>query len=139
MKKYLPLLLLIVLVACEKQPVTTPTIVANPELVANAVVAFKDNNISVTNFKAQPADNGVTVSFTTLYQKNIVRLEVLRGLTDNSLCSIFAQPVGGDSFSATTYTTRDKNDYQASEMYYMIKYTLATGDWGYTSVFKLQM
>jgi uncharacterized lipoprotein YajG len=137
-KKIIPALLLMLLVACTKQSLTAPTSTTQT-VAANTAVTYKDNSISIVNFKAQPTDKTIEVAFTTLYAKNIVRLEILRGLSANNLCSIYKQEVSADSYSAIVYNTSDANENGASEIYYMVKYTLANGDWGYTPVFTLSL
>ncbi|TKK65524.1 hypothetical protein FC093_19600 [Ilyomonas limi] len=138
MKKIIPALLLMLLVACTKQSLTAPTS-TNQTVAANTAVTYKDNSISIVNFKAQPTNRAIDVAFTTLYEKNIVRLEILKGLSANNLCSIYKQEIGADSYSANVYGTSDANENGASDIYYMVKYTLANGDWGYTPVFKLSL
>ncbi len=138
MKIILPALLLVLLTSCTKNTLTPPK-TGGQNFAANTVVTYKDNSISVVNFKAQPDSNGIKVTFTTMYVKQIVRLEILRGFTDNNLCSIYRQGVNADSYSATEYRTSDTNDHKHAAIYYMVKYTLANGDWGYTPVFKLSL
>lgn len=130
MKRILPALLLMFLVSCSKESITAPR---------DTAVSYKDNSISVVDFKAQSGNNGIEVTFTTLYEKNIVKLEILKGLTSNNLCSIYRQDVSASSYSAVTYSTSDADVNKASDIYYMVKYTLADGNWGYTPVFKLSL
>jgi len=137
-KKIIPALLFVLLVSCTKEPLTAPN-TGNQNLAANTVVTYKDSSISVVNFKAQPNSDNIKVTFTTLYQKDVVKLEVLKGVTANNLCSIYNQPVNADSYSATEYSTSDTNENNVSKIFYMIKYTLANGDWGYTPVFELSL
>lgn len=138
MKKIIPFLLLIVFIACTKQPIVVPKTAAQ-SVASNTAVAYKDNSISIVNFKAQSVNSAIKITFTTLYEKDIVRLEILRGLTASNLCSIYKQSVSADSHSVIEYSTSDANDNKVSDIYYMIKYTLANGDWGYTPVFKLSL
>lgn len=100
-------------------------------------VTYKDNSILVTDFKAQATDKGIEVGFTTLFEKDIVKLEILKGITTTNLCSIYQQNVTADSYSAIQYSTQDINENKSSFLYYMVKYTLVNGDWGYTPVYKL--
>ena len=131
-------LLLTLIVSCTKESVTAAA-TANQSFAPNTAVAYKDNSISVADFKAQPGNRNIKVSFTTLYEKNIVKLEVLKGLTANHLCSIYTQQVTANSYSSINYSTGDVNDAKATVIYYMIKYTLVNGDWGYTPVFQLSL
>jgi len=136
MKFFLPALLLILLTSCTKEPLSVPGAVTQ-NLAAITAVAYKDNSISIIDFKAQQGSGAIQVKFTTLYEKNIVKLEILRGLTENNLCSIYKQDVNSDSNAAIQYYTSDSSNNNEPAIYYMIKYTLANGDWGYTPVFKL--
>lgn len=137
MKNILPALLLMLLMSsCTKESVNTP---ASQTIATSTAINYEDNSISVVDFKAQAADNNIQVTFTTLYEKSVVKLEILKGLTANNLCSIYKQSISADSDSATVYSTADANNAKASNIYYMVKYTLANGDWGYTPVFKLSL
>lgn len=138
MKRILPALLFILLFSCTKESVVAPK-ATNQTIAANTAVTYKDNSISVVNFQAWTENNEIKVGFTTLYEKNIVKLEILKGLSINNLCSIYTQRVAANSYSSTQYSTSDVNENKVSNIYYMVKYTLANGDWGYTPVFKLSL
>ncbi len=138
MKSFIPAILMIVLVSCSKETLTAPAATSQRAL-ANVAVAYKDNSISVIDFKALQDNGSIDVTFTTLYQKNIVKLEILKGVTANNLCSIYQQAVKADSYSSIKYTTSDGNSSNAATLYYMVKYTMANGDWGYTPVFQLSL
>ena len=138
MKNLIPVLLLILLTTCTKETLTAP-ISLSQNIAANTPVSYKDNSISIVDFKALQDSNAINVTFTTLYERNIARLEILRGLTANNLCSIYDKKISSDSFSAVKYNTNDPNDGNISTLYYMIKYTLSNGNWGYTPVFKLSL
>ena len=135
MKTILSALFFLALVSCTKESVTVPKPVK--DFIGATSVTYKDNSISVIDFKAQPTDNGIVVGFTTLFEKDITRLEILKGSTATNLCSIYQQNVEADSYSALQYSTRDINENKLPSLYYMVKYTLANGDWGYTPVYKL--
>ena len=136
MKKFLPALMLMLFASCSKETLIKPQS-ANQNMVATAAVAYKDDSISIIDFKAQQDNKAIDVTFTTLYEKNIVKLEILRGLTENNLCSIYKQEVSADSYSAIKYQMSDQDEFNVNAIYYMVKYTLANGDWGYTPVFQL--
>src|SRR4051812_35774790 len=138
MKNLIPALLLILFITCTKKTLTEPKSI-NTDIVANTTVSYKNSNIIIVDFKAQQDSRGIIVTFTTLYEKNIVRLEILKGPTANNLCSIYKQEVSTDSDSVNKYSTSDQNNDNVNTMYYMVKYTLTKGDWGYTPVFKLTL
>jgi hypothetical protein len=138
MKNLIPALLLVLIVACTKETLTEPKSI-NTNIAANTTVSYKSSSITIVDFKAQQESRGINVTFTTLYEKNIVRLEILKGLTANNLCSIYKQEISTNSDLATNYSTSDQNNENVNTIYYMVKYTLTDGDWGYTPVFKLTL
>jgi hypothetical protein len=138
MKNLIPALLLTLLISCAKETLTAPRSLSQ-NIAANTTVSYKDNSISIVDFKAQQDSNAINVTFTTLYEKNIAKLEILRGVTANNLCSIYIQRISSDSFSPVKYNTSDPNNDNINTLYYMVKYTLSNGNWGYTPVFKLSL
>ena len=125
------------LTSCTKETLTAPKS-SNQNIAVNSAVTYQDNSISIVDFKARQNNNAINVTFTTLYEKNIVKLEILRGVTANNLCSIFKQEVSADSYAVIKYSTLDQ-DSTGDAVYYMVKYTLTNGDWGYTPVFQLRL
>lgn len=138
MKFFFTALLIMMLNSCTKGMLAAPKSL-NQNIAVNNTVSYQDNSISIVDFKAGLDNNAINVTFTTLYEKNIVKLEILRGLTINNLCSIYKQDVSTDSYSATKYSILDKENYNIDAIYYIVKYTLANGDWGYTPVFQLSL
>jgi len=138
MKNLIPVLIVVILTSCIRETLTAPKSL-NQNITANTPVSYKDNSISIVDFKAQQDTNAINVTFTTLYEKDIARLEILRGLTANNLCSIYKQKINSDSFSPVKYNMRDQNNDSITTIYYMVKYTLANGNWGYTPVFQLSL
>ncbi len=76
------------------------------------------------------------VGFTTSFQKDVQSLEILRGTTPATLCSIYKTGITSDSHITLQYTAEDNQT--ASTLYYIVKYTLRDNDWGYTPMFTLQ-
>ena len=136
MKNLIPALLLTLLISCTKETLTAPRSLSQ-SIAANTPVSYKDNSISIVDFKAQQDSNAINVTFTTLYEKNVAKLEILRGVTANNLCSIYNKEISSVSFSPIKYNMSDQNNDDINTIYYMVKYTLTNGDWGYTPVFKL--
>lgn len=130
MKHLLTALSILCLVACNKQS-DTPD-----QKVTSSIITYKSDNISITNFKAEPVDNKVQVGFTTVYQKGVKSLEILRGVTSTTLCSIYKTNITADSDSALQYATEDTTS--SPDLYYIVKYTLQNNDWGYTPMYKLK-
>lgn len=99
---------------------------------------FRDANLAVASMTAANASGKVQINFTTVYEKNIAKIEVMAGDSPNYLCSIFESAPNGNSTQSKSYTVTD-NAPKAQTMYYMIRYTLTNGDWGYTNVIKFQL
>lgn len=116
--------LFIILVSCTKQEVAVP---------ANTQKTFyKDGNITVESMTAVQKDaNTVTVSFATSKETNIQKIEVMSGTTQNQLCTFSELALTGNSSQKVDYSVDDKN-VKSNTVYYMLRYTLTTGDWGYT-------
>ena len=124
----------VLVISCTKKDVVTPVTVVQ-EIEA---MVYEDANISVRDFKAQQTENAeITVSFTTLYEKNITKIEVMSGITEDRLCTIYKVDKTGNSSQTLHYAFSDA-DIESSAIYYMIRYTLNDGNWGYTSVYKYQ-
>jgi len=132
-KKFLSCLFIIVLASCTKQDLSAP---AKISTTGSSAISFSSSNIAISNFKAQLTNNEVTVGFSTSFQKDVKTLEILKGVTSASLCSIYKTDGTGSSNSAVQYSTEDTQT--ASTLYYIVKYTLQDGDWGYTPMFTLQ-
>ncbi len=93
---------------------------------------YKDGNIAVSDMAAvQTNATTVTVRFATLYETNIQKIEVMSGNTATQLCTIGELDVTGNTNRTANYSVDDTN-LKGKTMYYMLRYTLTTGDWGYT-------
>ncbi len=127
--------LLILFTSCSKKDIDAPTNTRSN----SGVISFSNQNISINNFQAtEISKNDLNVSFSVVYTTNVSKIELLSGASQNQLCSFYAINVAGDSNSANTFSVNDTN-IKGSTMYYMIKFTLADGDWGYTPVYSLQI
>ena len=132
MKQILLALLIIGLASCSKENISAPSSAA----ATSSAISFSSDNIAIHNFKAQATSNEVTVGFSTVFQKDVKTLEILRGTTPTGLCSIYKTDGTSTSNTAIQYSTEDQPT--AATLYYIVKYTLQDGDWGYTPVFTLQ-
>lgn len=120
--------------SCHKTQVIQPASTTTP-----ASTIFKDEHIAVVNVKvAQVTTAKVSVSFSTLYEKDIKSIAVFGGTTKQNLCSFYEKSVATDS--------HDFKDYQAVDIaagsnmnYYVIKYTTKTGDWSYSPIYDIKM
>lgn len=114
----------VILVSCSKEALVIPQ--------NTQKTFYKDGNITVSTMTAVQKDaNTVTVSFATTSETNITKIEVMSGATENQLCAINQVGVTGNSSKTVDYSVDDTN-LKGSTMYYMLRYTLSTGDWGYT-------
>lgn len=104
----------------------------------NNQLFFKDANLAVRSISATSYINSsVKIDFSTLYEKNITKIELMSGETPNYLCAIYTVNLSINSTQYKTYSTIENNPKGAT-VYYMIRYTLANGEWGYTDVLKFQ-
>ena len=135
MKKVLSAIAVIVLMAScsKKNDVIDPL-----QEQATSSSFFRDANLAVASMTAANASGKVQINFTTVYEKNISKIEVMAGDSPNYLCSIYENVSNGNSTQSKSYFVTD-NAPKAQTMYYMIRYTLANGDWGYTNVIKFQL
>ena len=136
MKKFLQLALVAILFAsCSKQnDLIEPAI----DPVGANQLFFQDINLAVYSIKASNSNStGVKIDFSTLYEKNITKLELMSGETPNYLCAIHTENLSANSTQLKSYQVIEANP-KASTMYYMIRYSLKNGDWGYTNVLKFQ-
>ncbi len=135
MKNSLSILLFICILflSCTKENGPSP---AAASIQTSTPVSFSSNNISIQNFKAQKTSNQIDVGFTTSFQKDVQSLEILRGVSRTSLCSIYKTSGAVNSTVFIQYATNDAQT--APVLYYIVKYTLQDGDWGYTPIFTLE-
>jgi hypothetical protein len=121
------------LTSCSKQDITAP------KQNVSAPVSYKDANIDISNFKASQISNAdLQVSFSVLYANDVQSIQVLSGSSANQLCAFYKVAVTANSSTATDFSVDDTN-IKGSTMYYMIKFTLSNGNWGYTPVYSLQV
>ncbi len=126
-------LVCVVFLSCTKENVS-PSSAAS--IQTSSAISFTSNNISILNFKAQESSNQIKIGFTTSFQKDVQSLEILRGVSRTNLCSIYKTTGSGSSTAVTQYVTNDTQS--APVLYYIVKYTLQDGDWGYTPIFTLE-
>lgn len=114
----------VILISCSKQALVIPQ--------TTQKTFYKDANITVSAMSATLKDAAtVTVNFATANETNIKKIEVMSGNTQNQLCTISEVDITGNSNTNVNYSVDDTN-LKGSTMYYMLRYTLNSGDWGYT-------
>ncbi|HNL82451.1 MAG TPA: hypothetical protein PKG56_03605 [Chitinophagaceae bacterium] len=135
MKKVLVFLFSIILfTSCSKQdnfiePTNSTT--GNQLFYRDAHLAIQSFTLSGTN------NNSIQIDFSTLYEKNISKIEIMSGETPNYLCAVYTVNLTINSAQLKNYSVTDSKT-SSSTAYYMIKYTLNNGDFGFTNVIKYQ-
>ncbi len=131
MKPFLAVLTLsVIFLSCTKEAVVVPQATQ---------LFYKDGNIAVSSMKAvQTSSSTVTVSFATLYENNIQKIEVMSGVTTTQLCTIGELDLPRNISKPTDYSVEDTN-LKGKVMYYMLRYTLNSGDWGYTPLISVSV
>jgi hypothetical protein len=126
MKKLVFILLTgISLVSCSKKDVSSPG-------AANQSIFYQDANVSVENLYAVQTDPGViTVSFSTLYEKDVKRIEVMTSADANTFCTSEGINTAGNSSSVKEYSFKDTN-IKGSTMYFMLRFENNLGEWSYS-------
>jgi hypothetical protein len=121
------------IISCTKQEVVAPQ-----EKIEASEFLYRDANIYVESFKVEQSKTELNIHFKTLYEKNIKKIEVMSGATESKLCSIYEVLRDQNSIKVSDYnfSTSAPN---SSVSYYMIRYTLNNGDWGYTSLYKHEL
>jgi hypothetical protein len=136
MKKFVSAVVIIIFLAsCSKSDIITPQ--QEEETVAATDVFYKDANVSIGNVKAVASGDDVNFQFTSMYEKNVARVEVLSGPYENMLCFFYAQTISTGSNSAKKYTVTETGAASGIR-FYVIKYTLKSGAWIMTPAFRFE-
>jgi hypothetical protein len=127
MKKFFVIIVTsISLISCTKQAAT-------PKGAANQNIFFQNNDVTVEYMVAKPtATNSVSISFSTSFEKNISRIELMSSTTATTFCTTQAIDVASDSSVKSTYSFNDVN-IKGSTMYYLLRFKSNDGDWTYSS------
>lgn len=134
MKKYVSAVIaLIVLVSCSKSDVIAPKEAQS----ASGEVFYKDANVAISDIKGTTIGNGVKLQFNSLYEKNVVKMELMSGPYENMLCFIHEESIATNSLQKKAYAVTEANA-GSSTRFYVIKYTLKDGGWILTPAFKHQ-
>ncbi len=130
MKKNLFAVIAIVAFAsCSQKDVTEP----EPQVTGN--VFYKDANVAIADVKALGQGNALKLQFSSLYEKNVAKMEIMSGPYENMLCFIHEEPIPTNSLQRKNYNITEDNG-NTSNRYYVIKYTLKSGGWILTPAFK---
>ena len=128
MKKLLVIIVTgISLVSCTKNVAKPSTTGAD-----NQNVFYQDADIAVENMLAAPATTGtVTINFSTAFENNISRIELMSSTTATTFCTTQFVEVTGNSFSKKNYSFSD-NKVNNSTVYYMLRFKDNNGNWSYS-------
>lgn len=107
------------------------------EIVVSGNIFYKDANVAIANVKAAPSGSDVKFEFTSLYEKNVARVEVMSGPYENMLCFFYAQAISVTSNNAKKYVVTE-NGAATGIRFYVIKYTLRSGAWIMTPAFRYE-
>jgi len=130
MKKILyAVIAMVVLAACSQESITEP----EPQVTGD--VFYKDANVAIADVKAQGQGNALKLQFSSLYEKNVAKVEIMSGPYENMLCFIHEEPISSNSLQRKNYNITEDNA-NTSNRYYVIKYTLKSGGWILTPAFK---
>lgn len=132
MKKFVfAVVMLIALSSCGNKDVIAPA-------VADAgKVFYKDANVSIADVKGVPVGSNVKFQFSSLYEKEVVKMELMSGPYENMLCFIHEETIQGNSHQKKSYTFTEANA-NTGDRFYVIKYTLKSGGWVLTPTFKYE-
>ena len=75
------------------------------------------------------------LQFSSLYEKNVAKMEIMSGPYENMLCFIHEESIPSNSLQRKNYNITEDNA-NTTQRYYVIKYTLKSGGWILTPAFK---
>ena len=120
------------LTSCTKQ-------LSAPQGAAGQSLFFQNANVAVENMAAKPtAANTVDINFTTVFQNNISRIELMSSATTNTFCTAQSVELTGNSSVKKNYAFTDEN-VKGSTMYYLLRFKDNNGNWTYSSYITVQV
>lgn len=115
----------IFLVSCSKKEVSSPG-------AANQNIFFKNVNIEVEDLKAtQVSTNAVAVNFSTGYESNIKRIELMSSTSASTFCTVEGENTTVNSQTKKMYSFQDTS-IKANTMYYLLRFQDNLGNWTYS-------
>ena len=132
MKKFLLIIFTgISLISCTKK-VSAPG-------AADQNAFFQDANVKVETMKAvATASNTVTVSFSTAFENNISRIELMSSETASTFCTTQAFDISENSSAKKNYSFTDAKAKE-STMYYLLRFKDNNGNWTYSPYLTVQV
>lgn len=133
MKKFFVIIVTsISLLSCTKQ-------VSTPSGAGNQNIFFQDAHVSVENIRVTSTSTGiVTVSFSTVFENNISRIELMSSATPNTFCLAQSVDITGNSSVKKNYSFSDVNA-KGNTMYYLLRFKNNLGDWTYSNYINVQV
>ncbi len=111
----------------------TKTAISHENSKPAASIFYKDANVEVTYMNViQSGPESVEINFSTLYEKDIQKIELMSGVDASKFCSIYVIDVTNNSESLKNYHIEDHN-IKGNTMYYMFRFTYSNGDWSYSN------
>jgi hypothetical protein len=136
MKKFVTAVVtVIILASCSKSDIVAPK--EEEPAVITGDVYYKDANVAIANVKAVPSGGNVKFYFTSLYEKNVAKVEVMSGPYENMLCFFYAETLTAVSNGAKKYVVTEP-DAASGIRFYVIKYTMRSGAWIMTPAFRYE-
>lgn len=120
---------IVILASCSQKDIT------EPETQISGNVFYKDANVAIADVKAKGEGNALKLQFSSLYEKNVAKMEIMSGPYENMLCFIHEEPIASNSLQRKNYNITE-NNANTDQRYYVIKYTLKSGGWILTPAFK---
>ena len=80
----------------------------------------------------------VTVSFSTVFENNISRIELMSSATPNTFCLAQSVDITGNSSVKKNYSFSDVNA-KGNTMYYLLRFKNNLGDWTYSNYINVQV
>lgn len=122
----------IFLVSCSKKDISTPG-------AADQNVFFKSANVEVKNLQASViSGNAVTVNFSTVYETNIKRIELMSSASANTFCTIQSINTESNSQTLKKYSFQDTN-IKGDTMYYLLRFEDGLGNWTYSDYYTVKI
>ena len=120
------------LLSCTKQ-------ISAPSGIGNKNIFFQDVHVSVENMMV--TSNGsaiVSVRFSTVFENNISRIELMSSATTNTFCLTQSVDVTGNSSVKKNYSFSDANA-KGNTMYDLLRFKDNLGNWNYSNYINVQV
>ncbi|HEX6915039.1 MAG TPA: hypothetical protein VF145_07345 [Chitinophagaceae bacterium] len=135
MKRFVSAVLLIIIFSsCSKQDLVAPE---QDAAGTTGKLFYKDANVAISDVEGTAVGNHIRFRFTSNYEKNVAKVELMSGPYENMLCFFYEESLPAVSLQKKSYEVTEQN-VSASQRFYVIKYTLRSGGWILTPPFRYQ-